>query len=341
MYKCSECGKTFNQKPDYCDCGNDTFEIIAENNPPKAAPSYIRSAQQNTVSKSSVQGSIDKKSVLILALCIILSIISLLFIDIGPDEDKTTSENKAANNKIANKNIPSIDEIWIESKIKKTTNTVANKQEPQSIPIVSDVINTYNNVKNQISAPVQKSNVYRQQPSTPAYNTYKPSSTVKKKTTSVNKAAAPKKTVTKTTSSNTNVKTNTSNKSNATPAKQSSSVTKTVSTKPSVQPAVNTAAMQKEYQNYKIGLRNKIASNINFVNVVGDGSCVISFKIDSSGNLVNRAFSQQSINDSLNDAVYSAMMNTPSYKTPPAAYKNQTLKLSVKMSGGNFEVNLY
>ena len=95
MYKCSECGKTFNQKPDYCDCGNDTFEIIAENNPPKAAPSYIRSAQQNTVSKSSVQGSIDKKSVLILALCIILSIISLLFIDIGPDEDKTTSENKS------------------------------------------------------------------------------------------------------------------------------------------------------------------------------------------------------------------------------------------------------
>ena len=187
---------------------------------------------------------------------------------------------------------------------------------------------------------MQKSNVYNQKASAPVYNTYKPSSTVKK-TSSANKAAAPKKTVTKTTTSNTNVKTNTTNKSNATVAKQSSSVTKKVSTKPSAQPAVNTAAMQKEYQNYKIGLRNKIASNINFVNVVGDGSCIISFKIDSSGNLVNRAFSQQSINDSLNDAVYSAMMNTPSYKTPPAAYKNQTLKLSVKMSGGNFEVNLY
>ena len=340
MYKCSECGKTFSQKPDYCDCGNDTFEIMPDNNPPKAAPSYIRYEQQNPASKSSVQGSIDKKSVLILAFCIILSIFSLLFINIGSDEDKSTSENKPASNKIANKNIPSIDEIWIESKIKKTGNTVANKQETQSIPIVSDVINTYNNVKNQISAPVQKSNVYNQKASTPVYNTYKPSSTVKK-TSSANKAAAPKKTVAKTTTSNTNVKTNTTNKSNATAAKQSSSVTKKVSAKPSAQPAVNTAAMQKEYQNYKIGLRNKIASNINFVNVVGDGSCVVSFKIDSSGNLVNRAFSQQSINDSLNDAVYSAMMNTPSYKTPPAAYKNQTLKLSVKMSGGNFEVNLY
>ena len=38
MYKCSECGKTFSQKPDYCDCGNDTFEIMPDNNPPKAAP---------------------------------------------------------------------------------------------------------------------------------------------------------------------------------------------------------------------------------------------------------------------------------------------------------------
>ena len=103
----------------------------------------------------------------------------------------------------------------------------------------------------------------------------------------------------------------------------------------------NTAALQQEYTNYKIGLRNKIASNIDFTAVVGDGSCVVSFKLDASGNLINRAFSQQSINDSLNDAVYSAMMNTPTYKTPPAGYKNQTLRLSVKMTGGNFEVNLY
>ena len=97
---------------------------------------------------------------------------------------------------------------------------------------------------------------------------------------------------------------------------------------------------EKEYANYKIGLRNKIASNINFATVTGDGNCVISFKLDSSGNLINRAFSQQSNNDSLNDAVYSAMMQTPSYRTPPAAYKNQTLKLSVKMYGGSFEVDL-
>ena len=28
MYKCSECGTEFEIKPDYCDCGNNTFEQI-------------------------------------------------------------------------------------------------------------------------------------------------------------------------------------------------------------------------------------------------------------------------------------------------------------------------
>ena len=31
MFKCKECGSEFDNKPDYCDCGNDTFEeIISE-----------------------------------------------------------------------------------------------------------------------------------------------------------------------------------------------------------------------------------------------------------------------------------------------------------------------
>ena len=31
MFKCKECGTEYQAKPDYCDCGNDTFEeIVAE-----------------------------------------------------------------------------------------------------------------------------------------------------------------------------------------------------------------------------------------------------------------------------------------------------------------------
>ena len=28
MYKCKECGSEYEDKPDYCDCGNDEFELV-------------------------------------------------------------------------------------------------------------------------------------------------------------------------------------------------------------------------------------------------------------------------------------------------------------------------
>ena len=30
MFRCKECGTEFDVKPDYCDCGNDTFDEIVE-----------------------------------------------------------------------------------------------------------------------------------------------------------------------------------------------------------------------------------------------------------------------------------------------------------------------
>ena len=118
---------------------------------------------------------------------------------------------------------------------------------------------------------------------------------------------------------------------------------KTVEAKPAPKaepPKVDYAAQKRELAAYKVALRNKIGGNINFAAVIGDGRCAITFKLDSSGNLVNRAFSQQSDNDSLNDAVYAAMMQNPTFKAPPAGYKNETLTLSVRMYGGQFEVDL-
>ena len=111
--------------------------------------------------------------------------------------------------------------------------------------------------------------------------------------------------------------------------------TATTSTKPQTQ-TVNKA----ELANYKINLRNKIASKINFTNVIGDGTCVVSFSISSSGALQNRKFLTQSDNFTLNDVVYNAVMQTPSYNPPPSAYKHETMKLTVKMYNGHFEVSL-
>ena len=91
---------------------------------------------------------------------------------------------------------------------------------------------------------------------------------------------------------------------------------------------------------YKIGLRNKIAQKINFANVIGDGTCVVSFNIASNGALQNRKFQQQSDNFTLNDVVYNAVMQTPAYNPPPTGYRNETMRLTVKMINGNFEVSL-
>lgn len=105
-------------------------------------------------------------------------------------------------------------------------------------------------------------------------------------------------------------------------------------------PVVDEAALRRELVSYKIALRNKIASNIDFARVIGDGNCAVTFKVDSSGNLIDRKFSIQSNNNSLNDVVYSAMIQNPGFQRPPKGYKGETFTLSVKMYGGNFEVSL-
>ena len=337
MYKCTECGHEYNIKPDYCECGNDIFEIENESEEfyyNNTDYEYNDENKDYDTRDAINYSPVDRKSIAFFIICIILSFITIFFP--GSSDSNKNSTDKTAEKKqpvLAAKSIPDIDDIWIESKQRKqSAKTISddNKQKT-SFPIVTKVVDSYTNATrhatntagnivtnygaaNRTAAPqkVSEQSVSKYKPKT--YNTQKATSKpVSKPVTSVKTVPVPK----------------------ATEKKQTASTPKTTA-----KPKINTAAQQKEYANYKIGLRNKIASNINFATVTGDGNCVISFKLDSSGNLINRAFSQQSNNDSLNDAVYSAMMQTPSYRTPPAAYKNQTLKLSVKMYGGSFEVDL-
>ena len=59
---------------------------------------------------------------------------------------------------------------------------------------------------------------------------------------------------------------------------------------------IDTQALKKELDNYKIGLRNTIGRKVDFTRVVGDGECVVAFKIASNGKLTNRSFAKQSSN---------------------------------------------
>ncbi len=124
-------------------------------------------------------------------------------------------------------------------------------------------------------------------------------------------------------------------KSQTTPAQ---TTTNQISLRPKA--TIDTKALQKELNNYKIGLRNTIGKKIDFANVVGDGECAVSFKVASTGKITNRAFSKQSSNITLNDAVYSAVMSTPSYNPPPSGYNNETMTLKIRFYNGNFDISL-
>ena len=45
MFRCKECGSEFDIKPDYCDCGNDTFEEIVEKVEPAIEIEPIKDAK--------------------------------------------------------------------------------------------------------------------------------------------------------------------------------------------------------------------------------------------------------------------------------------------------------
>lgn len=98
--------------------------------------------------------------------------------------------------------------------------------------------------------------------------------------------------------------------------------------------------LKQELASYKSGLRNTIGRKIDFTRVIGDGECVLSFKINSNGRLTSKAFTKQSSNITLNDAAFNALNTTTSYNPPPDAYKGETLRLTIKFYNGNFEISL-
>ena len=319
-YKCTECAQEYDELPQYCDCGNDSFDVIEnENSAQSSTTQYSDLPPDNSVQKSGVHRKNDFLSILVFVICIILSVFILFFAGnslLNKDNSKafTGKEIKEISEKTDDnsvKNIPSIDELWSENKIKAESTAKKDEQIKISPAPASKAAAPVNTVSNKTVSPVQKN----------SKNT-----TVKKDSSSPAKKVI-QKPVSK------QIKT-VENKKAPSSTSSTGRIQKAATTK------ADAAAQKQALLNYKIALRNKIASNINFAAIIGDGYCVISFKISQSGKLVERAFYKQSTNDSLNDAVYNAIMQTPAYNPPPAAYKNETLKLSVKMYGGNFEVDL-
>ena len=372
MYKCKECGNEYDIKPDFCDCGNDEFEqiITQKPNPVLQAtetvnPKPLRAeqafpAQKKTEKKtfseqypalSRFVESLDPISASIFGLCLILSIVVIFFVW-NPEVNQENKQNTEKKEPAISKNIPSIDKFW--------NNTPPSLPETKTTTKQENPIETAANIVKQVlPAPkqaVQKQNIT----ATPVAVQQKP----KTATTAQKKANATKSTP----KTNTQPKTNQNQTANTTPKQTQQNAKKPVTqstqtTQPNTKPIenktaetttatlpkfsttltvqqINTAAARQELENYKAQLRNTIGRKIDFTKVVGDGDCTVAFKINSSGKLVNRSFAKQSSNITLNDAVYAAVMATPSYNPPPSAYNDETLRLYIRFYNGNFEISL-
>lgn len=316
MFKCKDCGSEYKEKPDYCDCGNDTFDEIKDETIDTIDKTEETKTQQQKESdnikpkskKNEKPIKTDKISLLIFTVCLILSIIILFF----PVNTPVNTDNIKENNEQNIISIPSVNSIWDNS-----IPVVQKTELPKTEPVSSEETVVKKNPKVNENTDNKKD-----LNTTPA----------KSETPKITKVKLTKNTTVKPKQTDSSV-----------PKKQNEQITKqTQKPTTTVKPTSNTNNTQNEISlnSYKIGLRNKIGSHIDFASVAGDGACAVTFKIDVNGKLINRKFVQQSENTSLNDAVYNAMLAVPNYKTPPSTYKDNTLKLSVKFISGNFEVSL-
>lgn len=121
------------------------------------------------------------------------------------------------------------------------------------------------------------------------------------------------------------------------PKSQAKSITQQ---KTIVKPKPVIIADTKEAQNYKIRLRNALFLKLNVANIQGSGKCGIQFAVNSEGKLINRAFSFQSDNKTLNDEVYKMLMRMPRYDTPPKSYKGELIKITIEFNNGEYEILL-
>lgn len=96
-----------------------------------------------------------------------------------------------------------------------------------------------------------------------------------------------------------------------------------------------------EMLRYKNNLRAALFSKFAVGSIQGAGECSIQFSVDKTGKLINRKFSKESSNKSLNDTVYYMLMSVPKFSPPPKEYNGETIHMNFKINNGNYEITIF
>ena len=137
MFRCKECGSEYEVKPEYCDCGNDTFvEVIVQKPVSQAAPNVTVQKSEASVRPNVYQNNtrtpepkrhksfseqypefermkqkFDPIATIVFLFCVILSVIVLFFVG-NPEEKTENTTNKPQPAEVQKINIPQIDTFW-------------------------------------------------------------------------------------------------------------------------------------------------------------------------------------------------------------------------------------
>lgn len=338
MYKCKDCGKEYKEKTDYCDCGNNTFDYIED-----IVPAEIPTPKKEL--------SIEQKSEIIswifLAICLITSLIVWLM----PIKVEQTVQKEIKETKIDTKSIPNIEKIWDSTPVK------IEIKEPEIINPLDTIRQEIPDKKTaEVTKPAQNKPVANNtKPQTvskpvaqkPVANQTKTSTQTKQSTSQTKPVTAqPKQATTQTKTAATQPKQTTQSKpvtqnkqtanpNNLKPVQQ----TQKTQNKPAEKPVYNPNS--PEMLKYKGSLRSALFAKLPVGSIQGSGSCSVQFAVDSTGKLINRAFSKQSDNKSLNDAVYYMLMSVPRFAAPPEGYNQELIRMNINMhSDGSYEISI-
>ncbi len=130
MYRCTECGREYDICPDYCECGNDIFDEIIEDNyyEEEEIEEPVRPKRKLTREEKEEleQEARDKKKSMIAAIACVILAITVLFLPPYPEKksDKVQKQVKTANVKL-----PELKTFWddtVASPYRKTKDPVLN-----------------------------------------------------------------------------------------------------------------------------------------------------------------------------------------------------------------------
>ena len=355
MYKCKECGAEYDIKPDYCDCGNDEFDkVIKEktvqktetviikpepkrNSEEKQKKTYVaekRSFEEQYPSLNRFIHSADPISTVIFCVCILLSAYVIFFAWNPKESDiKTETTQEVA----VSKNIPPIDKFWNNAVPVVKRQEPEVKNEPKKEPVKTVVPAAVQTPKKVVKVPLIKNTTAKK--NTTQKSVQKQTNTKQDQLKKQQEEAAKKKAEQARLVSEA-AKKKAEQERLAAEAAQLKKLQQEQAKKAEAEKAKQSAILKQELTGYKANLRNTIGRKIDFTKVIGDGSCTVSFRIDKNGRLTNRSFTKQSSNNTLNDAVYNAVMATPSFNPPPSGYNNEILNLNISFKNGNFEISL-